>query len=109
MQKLHKGLPYKFWNTPAWNKDFKAEIIKASKLLQKWSDVAILRALDLRQNRWMYSLLPAKLEPFIKIEQESYERELSSRECEPSSQEVQDKIIAPSRPQKSGRNLMGEI
>ena len=62
------------WNTDKWQKKFKSQVTKAYTLLKKYSDKAIINALNSYKGKNIYSLRVKFLEPIIKKEQESIDK-----------------------------------
>lgn len=61
-----KDLHYRFWLNKEWNRYYRNQIASANKLLTKYSDAAIIKALNSRKAEKIYSLraphLPAIIE-----------------------------------------------
>ena len=60
---------YALWNTEKWKRQFRSQISKAYQLLKKYSDKAIINALNSYKGKSIYSLRVKFLEPIIKSEQ----------------------------------------
>tara|TARA_Y100000361_G_scaffold27680_1_gene22686 strand:+ start:25 stop:450 length:426 start_codon:yes stop_codon:yes gene_type:complete len=74
-EKQRVGRPaYALWNTDKWQKKFKSQVTKAYTLLKKYSDKAIINALNSYKGKKIYSLRVKFLEPIIKKEQESIDK-----------------------------------
>tara|TARA_Y100001938_G_scaffold145253_1_gene221524 strand:- start:160 stop:519 length:360 start_codon:yes stop_codon:yes gene_type:complete len=74
-EKQRVGRPaYALWNTDKWQKKFKSQVTKAYTLLKKYSDKAIINALNSYKGKNIYSLRVKFLEPIIKKEQESIDK-----------------------------------
>jgi len=74
-EKQRVGRPaYALWNTDKWQKKFKSQVTKAYTLLKKYSDKAIINALNSYKGKNIYSLRVKFLEPMIKKEQESIDK-----------------------------------
>jgi hypothetical protein len=68
-------LHYRFWTNRMWTKFYRDQIATANKLVQKYNDVAILRALkDYRASK-IYSLRAPHLIPIIEEEQAKLDSE----------------------------------
>ena len=66
-EKQRVGRPaYALWNTDKWQKKFKSQVTKAYGLLKKYSDKAIINALNSYKGKNIYSLRVKFLEPIIK-------------------------------------------
>ena len=79
-EKRRVGRPaYALWNTETWQKKFKSQVTKAYDLLGKYSDKAIINALNSYKGKNIYSLRVRFLEPLIKAEQIKL-NEIDSRE-----------------------------
>ena len=67
-EKANVGKPaYALWNTDRWKKTFQSQVTKAYQLLKKYSDKAILAALNSYKGKNIYSLRVKFLEPIIKV------------------------------------------
>ena len=74
-EKQRIGRPaYALWNTDKWQKKFKSQVTKAYGLLKKYSDKAIINALNSQRGKNIYSLRVKFLEPIIKKEQEAIDK-----------------------------------
>ena len=74
-EKQRVGRPaYALWNTDKWQKKFKSQVTKAYTLLKKYSDKAIINALNSYKGKNIYSLRVKLLETIIKKEQESIDK-----------------------------------
>ncbi len=58
-----------FWNTPKWKKEFQSQVTKAYGLLKKYSDKAIIAALNSYAGKSIFSLRVKSLDKLIKKEQ----------------------------------------
>ena len=85
-----------FWNTPKWKKEFQSQVTKAYGLLKKYSDKAIINALNSQKGKNIYSLRVKFLEPIIKKEQEAIDK-LEARQIK----EVQYEDNTLQKPRKS--------
>lgn len=74
-KKDKKDLHYKFWINKEWAAYFRNQIATANKLLQKYNDVAIVRALKSDGASKIYSLRAPHLLPIIEQEQKKLESE----------------------------------
>lgn len=68
-KKDKKDLHYRFWLTKEWEMYFRNQIATAHKLLKKYGDVAIVRALKDPRSSKIYSLRAPHLIPIIEEEQ----------------------------------------
>ena len=67
---MNVGRPaYALWNTDKWKKKFQSQVTKAYQLLKKYSDKAIINALNSYKGKKIYSLRVKFLEPIINDEQ----------------------------------------
>ena len=74
-EKQRVGRPaYALWNTEKWQKKFKSQVTKAYNLLKKYSDKAIINALNSYKGKKIYSLRVKFLEPIIEKEQEAIDK-----------------------------------
>jgi hypothetical protein len=64
-----QDLHYKFWTTKAWAAYYRNQIASAHKLLAKYSDTAIVRALNHKAAEKIYSLRAPHLIPIIEQEE----------------------------------------
>lgn len=68
-KKDKKDLHYRFWLTKEWEMYFRNQIATAHKLLKKYDDIAIVRALKDPRSSKIYSLRAPHLIPIIEEEQ----------------------------------------
>jgi hypothetical protein len=74
-KKDKKDLHYRFWLNKEWAYYFRNQIATANKLLQKYSDVAVVRALKSLNASRIYSLRAPHLLPIIEQEQKKLDSE----------------------------------
>jgi hypothetical protein len=74
-KKDKKDLHYRFWLSKEWAAYFRNQIATANKLLQKYNDVAVVRALKDARAAKIYSLRAPHLLPIIEQEQKKLEAE----------------------------------
>jgi len=67
------SLPFKFWNTKAWNWTFKKQVVLANKLLTTYSETALLRAIT--QIKTLFSLNNKRLLPVLKRCEKQFQEE----------------------------------
>ena len=95
-EKKRVGRPaYALWNTESWKKKFKSQVTQAYKLLKKYSDKAIINALNSYKGKSIYSLRVKFLEPIIQNEQRKLDK-VDSREIK----EVEYKDNTLEKPRK---------
>lgn len=70
-----KDLHYRFWTNKLWEKFYKDQIASAHKLLKKYEDTAIIRALNSDKAQKIYSLRAPFLIPIIEQEQQKLQNE----------------------------------
>ena len=58
--------PYKFWNTPKWKKVYQYQAVLANRLLKRYREAAIIKALHSPECKNMYSLRYPRLESVIR-------------------------------------------
>lgn len=68
-----KDLHYRFWINKEWEKFYKDQIASANKLLKKYSDTSIVRALNNPKAAKIYSLRAPFLIPIIESEEQLLE------------------------------------
>lgn len=68
-KKDNKDLHFRFWTHPEWEKFYKNQISSAHKLLKKYTDSAIVKALNNPKSEKIYSLRAPHLPPIIEQEQ----------------------------------------
>lgn len=66
---LNKDIGYKFWTNKEWSKFYRDQIASANKLLNKYSDTSIVRALNNPKTNKIYSLRAPHLIPIIEMEE----------------------------------------
>lgn len=71
-------LPHKFWNQPRWKRQFLNQLRLANSLLKLYDVEAIVRALNRREGKNIYSFSAPWLNDLIKNEQEKYVKEIES-------------------------------
>jgi hypothetical protein len=67
---LKKDLHYRFWVSKEWASYYRNQIGTANKLLEKYSDTAIIKALNNSKASKIYSLRAPHLLPIIEHEEE---------------------------------------
>lgn len=70
-----KDLHFRFWVSAEWEKYYRNQIASAHALLKKYSDTAIVRALNSDKAQKIYSLRAPHLGPIIEQEQKKLESE----------------------------------
>lgn len=65
-----KDLHYRFWTNKEWEKFYRDQIATANKLLKKYSDTAVIRALNSPKTEKIYSLRAPFLIPIIESEEQ---------------------------------------
>lgn len=70
-----KDLHYRFWVSPEWESFYRNQISSAHKLLKKYSDVAVVRALKNTRAEKIFSLRAPHLPPIIEHEQQLLDAE----------------------------------
>tara|TARA_R110000824_G_scaffold89945_2_gene220074 strand:+ start:1023 stop:1433 length:411 start_codon:yes stop_codon:yes gene_type:complete len=74
-EKANVGRPaYALWNTEKWKKKYQSQVTKAYQLLKKYSDKAIINALNSPRGKSIYSLRVKNLEYLIKTSQKSLDK-----------------------------------
>ena len=74
-EKENVGRPaYALWNTEKWKKKYQSQVTKAYQLLKKYSDKAIINALNSPRGKSIYSLRVKNLEYLIKDAQKSLDK-----------------------------------
>lgn len=74
--KLNKqDLYYRFWTNKEWEKFYRDQIASANKLLKKFSDTSIIRALNSSKTQKIYSLRAPFLIPIIEAEEKIFQSE----------------------------------
>jgi hypothetical protein len=74
-KKDKKDLHYRFWVTPELEKYYRNQIASAHALLKKYSDTAVIRALNNPKTEKIYSLRAPHLPAIIEQEQHSLDNE----------------------------------
>lgn len=74
-KKDKKDLHYRFWLSPEWEKFYKNQIASAYKLLKKYSDKAVVKALTNPKTEKIYSLRAPHLPAIIEQEQKKIDAE----------------------------------
>ena len=74
-EKQNVGRPaYALWNTDKWKKKYQSQVTKAYQLLKKYSDKAIIDALNSPRGKNIYSLRVKNLECLIKNSQKQLDK-----------------------------------
>ena len=74
-QQTKRELPVKFWSNPQWAQYYRSQTNLAKKLLDNYSDAAIIKALRDKRTSKIYSLAAPWLLPVIKEYQVKIESE----------------------------------
>ncbi len=65
-EKENKGsLPFKFWNKKPWDWTFKRQLFLANELIKKYSEAAIVRAINSEECKKIFSLNNPRVVPII--------------------------------------------
>jgi hypothetical protein len=56
---------HKFWNTPKWRKMYQYQVVLANRLVKKYPEAAVVKAVNSPECKRMYSLRYPSLEPII--------------------------------------------
>tara|TARA_R100001244_G_scaffold17367_2_gene18702 strand:- start:522 stop:881 length:360 start_codon:yes stop_codon:yes gene_type:complete len=92
-EKQRVGRPaYALWNTKKWQNKFRSQVTKAYQLLKKYSDKAIVNALNSYKGKNIYSLRVKFLEPIVQNEQKKLDK-IDSREIK--EVEYKDNTLSP--------------
>lgn len=73
-----KDLHYRFWLSKEWSVFFRNQIGSANKLLKKYDELAIIKALSCKETQKIYSLRAPHLVSIIDREQAKIEKEKSN-------------------------------
>lgn len=98
-------LHYRFWVNKLWEKFYKDQIASAYKLLKKYSDTAIIRALNTKQAEKIYSLRAPFLIPIIETE----ERKLQNENQELSLRLNRPSVVNFSRNTNKKSNIISKL
>lgn len=74
-KKDKKDLHYRFWTNKEWSAYFRNQIASANKLLEKYDDAAIVKALRDDRSSKIYSLRAPHLIPIIEEEQQKLDNQ----------------------------------
>lgn len=74
-KKNNKDLHYKFWTTKEWSAYYRDQIATANKLVKKYNESAIIRALKSREAQNIYSLRAPHLIPMIQQAEDAISKE----------------------------------
>jgi len=109
-EKENVGRPaYALWNTEKWKKKFLSQVTKAYMLLKKYSERAIINALNSSQGKNIYSLRVKFLESIIR-RQETYLEE--RKKNDPLDVDYKDNTLSkPNKPfgKKSKRSQLKNL
>ena len=93
-------LPDKFWNLPKYQGSYTGQIVAANRLLQKYSMLAISKAIDSKEAKYILSFRNKKLIPII----EKYQKEVDNTVIEKSNESVRE-----TRQPLGKKNLFSEL
>ncbi len=93
-------IPDKFWNLPKYKGSYTGQIVAANKLLQKYSMLAISKAIDSKDAKYILSFRNKKLIPII----EKYQEEVDNTIIEKS-----DESVRKTRRPLGKKNLFSEL
>jgi len=93
-------IPDKFWNLPKYKGSYTGQIVAANKLLQKYSMLAISKAIDSKEAKYILSFRNKKLVPII----EKYQKEVDNTIIEKS-----DESVRKTRRPLGKKNLFSEL
>lgn len=105
------ALPVRFWRLPEWAKYFRSQTPAANKLLKKYDELAIIRALQDYRSRKTYSLRAPWLVRIIEEKQKEVVAEAAKREAAMTNQKEYNEQTATSKPRKrrSTGSLLGKL
>jgi hypothetical protein len=94
-------LPENFWNDKKYTGQFKGQVIAANRLLKKYRDSSIIKALRDNRANFILKLQNEKLVPLI----EEYEKNYKEKEIT-KEEKIMEK---PRKPLSKKKNLFGEL
>ena len=94
-------LPENFWNDKKYTGQFKGQVIAANRLLKKYRDSSIIKALRDSRANFILKLQNEKLVPLI----EEYEKNYKEKEIT-KEEKIMEK---PRKPLSKKKNLFGEL
>lgn len=98
-RKEHSALPFKFWNTPKWEKHYKIQLFAANGLLKLYSAEAIFRGLRDKRASNIYSLnAPFVIDELFQNEQKRIDREAVELANNPAPEE---KVVTTEKPRQT--------
>ena len=101
-----KDLHYRFWSTSEqWQKHYKNQITSANKLLKKYSDKAIIKALNDSKAYKIYSLRDPFLLPII----EYYEKQLQENTESLTKEFVRKEQVKFSNKKSGKKNIISRL
>ena len=100
---------YALWNTEKWKRQFRSQISKAYQLLKKYSDKAIINALNSYKGKSIYSLRVKFLEPIIKSEQNKLNKIETYRKPAKEYEDFTDSKPRKQYGKKSQLNFLREL
>ena len=74
------SLPYKFWNKKPWNWTFKCQVMIALRLLKKYDETALIKAIHSPRLSKIFSLNNKKVLPVLKKYQSIVEKESDKKQ-----------------------------
>ncbi len=99
------SLPYKFWNKKPWDWTFKRQLFAANKLIKKFSEAAVVKAIHSNEFRGVFSLNHPKVVGVIS----KYQLLLDEEKNKPK-QEIKAKPNAKRRKKSYGKkNILDKL
>tara|TARA_R100000988_G_C4002782_1_gene170248 strand:+ start:1832 stop:2290 length:459 start_codon:yes stop_codon:yes gene_type:complete len=99
------SLPYKFWNKKPWNWTFKRQVFAANKLLKKFSEEALVKAVNSAEFRGIFSLNHPKVIGVLK----KYESLLNEQKARPKQEIDFKKNPKKRRGSYGGGNILDKL
>lgn len=106
-KKEKRDLHYRFWTNKEWSRYYRDQIATANKLIAKYSEQAIIRALKTKEAEKIYSLRAPHLIPII--DQQQSMLEVENKELSQSFDRSANKTYGRNTTQKSLLSKLKEL
>lgn len=106
-KKEKRDLHYRFWTNKEWSRYYRDQIATANKLIAKYSEQAIIRALKTKEAEKIYSLRAPHLIPII--DQQQSILEVENKELSQSFDRSTNKTYGRNTTQKSLLSKLKEL
>jgi len=81
---------HKFWNLPKWKKHYQYQVVLANRLVKKYTEAAIVKAINSPECKRMYSLRFPPLESII----QKYQKIIEQQEENSTTIKVEENVMS---------------